>query len=246
MGKILSDFNFVNSLPKANIVLHFAGQSSGEKSMEDPIRDLQDNYVSTINLVEYANKHLVDQFFFSSSMSVYGSGNLLPLTNYGVHKLSSEFFLKNNIKVSKVTIFRFFNVYGPGQDLKDLKQGMVSIFLAQTLSSDTVYVKGSLDRIRNFVYIDDLVYFFAKVLNNEYVFNDFYSVHDIASSEATSVGDLIKNIFSLWGERKVVILPGTPGDQFLSVSNNSILNIVLGKESVKINEGLEKWKQTIN
>ena len=39
----------------------------------------------------------------------------------------------------------------------NLRQGMVSIFLAQLLKQDRVIVKGPLDRFRDFVYIDDLV-----------------------------------------------------------------------------------------
>ncbi len=41
---------------------------------------------------------------------------------------------------------RMFSVYGPGQDLTELKQGMVSIYLAYILKGRPVEVKGSLDR----------------------------------------------------------------------------------------------------
>ena len=50
-----------------------------------------------------------------------------------------------------------FNVYGPGQDLTNMRQGMVSIFLSQALQSNAILVKGSLDRFRDFIYIDDVV-----------------------------------------------------------------------------------------
>ena len=52
---------------------------------------------------------------------------------------------------------RMFNVYGPGQDMKNLKQGMVSIYLAQALKNKRIVVKGSLNRVRDFIYIDDVV-----------------------------------------------------------------------------------------
>ena len=35
-----------------------------------------------------------------------------------------------------------FNVYGPGQDLNNLRQGMVSIYLAQALKNKKSYSKG--------------------------------------------------------------------------------------------------------
>ena len=44
-----------------------------------------------------------------------------------------------------VVILRLFLVYGPGQNMKNLRQGMVSIFLQQALTSNNILVKGSLD-----------------------------------------------------------------------------------------------------
>lgn len=52
---------------------------------------------------------------------------------------------------------RFFNVYGVGQNMDNLRQGMASIFLAMALKDRHVLVKGSKDRFRDFVYIDDVV-----------------------------------------------------------------------------------------
>ena len=55
-----------------------------------------------------------------------------------------------------------FNIYGPGQDLSNLRQGMVSIYLAQAIKNKKIKVKGSLNRIRDFVYIDDVVDIWIK------------------------------------------------------------------------------------
>jgi UDP-glucose 4-epimerase len=242
----LSDSKFVKTLPKVEIIIHLAGQSSGERSMELPIQDLKDNYISTVNLVQYAKDHGIEKFVFASSMSVYGDdiNGTTPNTNYGVHKLSSELFLKNNLKGIQTLILRFFNVYGPGQDLIDLKQGMVSIFISQAISSDTIKVKGSLKRERDFIYIQDLVDFIhheLRVCKSQ----NLYVTHDIASGEALTVEKLIEEIMEQWGTRKVQVLPGTPGDQFKVHSTNSPLAEVLGRPTIKIKEGLSLWKKEI-
>ena len=52
---------------------------------------------------------------------------------------------------------RMFNVYGPGQNMKNLKQGMVSIYLSQALRKKHIVVKGSINRFRDFIYINDVV-----------------------------------------------------------------------------------------
>ena len=42
-----------------------------------------------------------------------------------------------------------FNVYGPGQDMNNMRQGMVSIYLSQALKYRKIIVKGSLLRFRD-------------------------------------------------------------------------------------------------
>jgi len=71
------------------------------------------------------------RFFFASSMSVYGNlrkkvnenDPTNPISFYGLSKLSSEKYIKmfSNKKIN-YPILRFFNVYGQGQILNNLKK----------------------------------------------------------------------------------------------------------------------------
>ena len=45
-----------------------------------------------------------------------------------------------------------FNVYGRGQDMKNLKQGIFGIYLAQALRNKKILVKGSLNNLRLYLY----------------------------------------------------------------------------------------------
>ena len=84
--------------------------------------------------------------------------NCKPVSIYGLSKLYSEKLFERLKKYKiKVTIFRLFNIYGPGQDLKNLYQGMFSIYLAQALKKNRIEVTGSLNRYRDFVYISDTI-----------------------------------------------------------------------------------------
>ena len=65
-----------------------------------------------------------------------------PLSCYGVGKLCSEHYLRIYEDQLPFTIFRMFNVYGPGQDLSNLRQGMVSIYVAQALLTTLLWLKG--------------------------------------------------------------------------------------------------------
>ena len=50
----LSDKSAVKQLPsECDYILHLAGQSSGEISFDDPVKDLEKNTISTLNIIQY-------------------------------------------------------------------------------------------------------------------------------------------------------------------------------------------------
>ena len=210
----------LNNIP-FEAIYHAAGQSSGEVSFEDPVYDLQTNTQSTLLLLKLALNNKTNRFIYASTMSVYGDQQVLPVTEnhvpapksfYGVGKLASE----NYLKIYKdfgltCTALRLFNVYGPGQNLTNMKQGMVSIFLAQALSDGHIHVKGSKDRFRDFIYIDDIVN--AFLLAGETTDNGFH-LYNVASGLKMTVGTLVDAIRAQIPNTSVKYEGVTPGDQF--------------------------------
>ena len=146
-----------------------------KKSFEDPLDDLNRNFISTYNLISYAKENKIKNFFYASSMSVYGDtvrkarvkDFCKPLSYYGLHKKLSEDYIIKNLNNFNFIIFRMFNVYGPGQDLFNEKQGMVSIYLASILKKNKIIVKGSVNRYRDLIYIDDVVDIWIEGLKNK-------------------------------------------------------------------------------
>src|SRR5262245_48932883 len=139
----VSDPESVDRLPPVDCVAHFAAQSSGPISSEIPYRDLQSNAASTLLLSRWCVNRGIRRFVYASSMAIYGNpldmpvredAAQLPLSYYGVSKLTSEHLLRvAEHEGLRSTSLRFFSVYGPGQDLGNLKQGIVSIYLAYLL-----------------------------------------------------------------------------------------------------------------
>ena len=224
-------------LEKNNInidfIFHFAGQSSGEISFEDPISDLQKNTISTLNLINFSIKKKIKKFFYMSSMSVYGDANnvneksnLNPKTCYGVSKLSSEYYLKVFKKELNFVIFRLFNVYGPTQKLNNLKQGMIRIFLTQLINNNTIIIKGSLNRTRDFIYIDDVIKIFHLSMNIRNISNKIFNV---GTGNKTTLKKIIYLLKKLHKDTSVDIISGTKGDQ-----KNIYANIRNLKETYKI------------
>ena len=227
-----------SSLPTVDMIIHLCGQSSGERSFEDLKKDLESNYLSTTNIIRFAINRGIKKILFSSSMSIYGDGDLVPKTPYGINKLASEYLLKTHSKEIQHCILRLNNVYGPGQDLDDLKQGMVSIFLAQALKRGKILVKGSLDRQRDFVFIEDVVELIEYIILNQLFENHTI---DVNSGEVSTVGNLIDEISSLIRVSDITVISGTRGDQFQVASKPDTFKLLMDKSSTRLKEGLNNW-----
>lgn len=211
---------------EVDTVYHFAGQSSGEASFDDPSGDIDRNYRATYNMLVASDLMKAKRFIYSSSMSVYGdvdsSGPAVsedhecnPASYYGCNKLASEKLINVFSKHSQIkpTVFRFFNVYGPGQNMMNMKQGMLSIYMSYLMRNVPVTVKGSLDRFRDFIYIEDLL---DAVVNCEESGKTFYRIFNLGTGKGTSVLELLKVLLSVFGKDNfdewVVVEGNTPGD----------------------------------
>lgn len=203
-------------------IFHIAGQSSGEISFDDPVYDLQTNTQSTLLLLQFAKHVNCRRVVYASTMSVYGDQPDVPVKEdvpmapksfYGVGKLASEHYLRIYRQYGiECVALRLFNVYGPGQNMDNLRQGMVSIYLAQAIKNLHIHVKGGADRFRDFVFIDDVVdaflHFETRQLGEHYIFN-------IGTGTRTTVHHLIESIRASLPFTVDVCYEGiTPGDVF--------------------------------
>lgn len=221
--KLLCNKNF-------DAIVHIAGQSSGEVSFDDPVYDLHTNTQSTLLLLELARNMGCQKFIYASSMSVYGNPKFpccsestlaLPKSFYAVGKLASENYLRIYSEFGMAcTALRFFNVYGVGQNMENLRQGMASIFLAMAINNRHILIKGSKSRFRDFVYIDDVVNAVMLALENQ----SGYKVYNVSTNVPTTVENVVKTIqASLPYDITVKYSGSTPGDQFGIYGNNSLI-----------------------
>lgn len=241
-------------------VLHLAAQSSGEVSDADPVADLRSNTMGTVRLLDWCLRSGVKRFIFASSMSAYGPDVDLPVTEdsrcqpasfYGISKLAAEHYIRlYREKGLDTTIFRLFNVYGPGQNLAHMKQGMASIYLAYILKKKPVLVKGSLERFRDLVFIDDVVDAWLLALDSPMAYGKTYN---LASGRKTLVKDLVVKLLEAAGEDPdrypIEKGQGTPGDIFGTYADTRLIKEDLGWEPrIELEAGLKQmvdWAQAL-
>lgn len=243
---------------KFDVIFHIGGQSSGEISYEDPEYDLNTNTLSTLKLLQYCLKTGCKKFIYASTMSVYGEqenkeqfcekDEVNPKSFYAVGKLASEKYMDIFSKQFDIDFvaLRYFNVYGVGQNLENMKQGMVSIYLKQFLDDKfkDVEVKGDLNRFRDLIYIDDVVDITIEASKNEQFKNSIINVGTGKKTRVKDILDLIQKYTQ--GHKKVMITDGTPGDQFGIYANNELLKKLYKKELIRFEDGLQKMIEWIN
>jgi UDP-glucose 4-epimerase len=254
----LTDISTINDLPKdIDYILHLAGQSSGEISFDDPVLDLEKNAVSTLKLINYGIEIKAKRLIYASSMSVYGvtqdvavneSNACKPLSCYGVGKLAAENYLEIYKDQLPYTTFRMFNVYGPGQDLKNLRQGMVSIYIAYVINEGHIPVKGGTHRFRDFVYIDDVVNAWLAAITNPGSVNQCFN---LGTGKKTTVAELLAKIKKIIPDFTWAEIESTKGDQFGIYADTSKFRSCFESHSLtELEDGLSKFiqwsKQKIN
>jgi len=151
-----------------DLVNHHAAQIDVRVSVADPRYDAQVNLLGLLNLLEGAREVETGRFVFVSSGGVvYGEPELrptpeeapkLPLSPYGVTKLSGEFYLNyyREIHGLEYAALRYGNVFGPRQDPHG-EAGVVAIFCTRLLSGTTLTIFGDGEQTRDYVFVKDIV-----------------------------------------------------------------------------------------
>lgn len=137
--------------------------------------------IMTSNMLEDAQLFGIKHIIFSSSANVYGnvktipikeSSPISPLSPYGLSKIALENHLHYYAKRygTKVTIFRYFNVYGARQSA--LSKAAIPNFINGILCDRTIHLRGG-TQTRDFIYVKDVARanFLAATTGIEGTFN---------------------------------------------------------------------------
>lgn len=235
---------------KFDAIFHIAGQSGGMTSFDDPLYDMNSNITSTLLLLDYAKRTGCKRFIYASSMSVYGDENACPVTEegsklkpktfYAVGKIASEQYMRIYTQFGIYsTALRFNNTYGPGQNMENLRQGMVSIFLAQAIKDHHIHVMGDKNRFRDFVHVSDNVH--ACILAAEYNGPELFNVFNVATNRKTTCEELVNMIRgNLPFDVTVEYKGNTPGDQYgIYCDYSKIYNTLGWTPLIRLEDGLK-------
>ncbi len=153
---------------KVDYVFHLAAFPRVQPSIEDPITTHNINVNGTLNVLKAATEAYVKKFVFSSSSSVYGNQEKMPLREdmpasplspYALHKYLGEQYCKLFSKIYGLptVCLRYFNVYGKRQATEGAYVLVTAIFIRQRLNNQPLTITDDGEQRRDFTSVKDVV-----------------------------------------------------------------------------------------
>lgn len=205
------DFNkLLEAVKRANIIFNFYEYNGVLESMRNPEKAYHANTTIPYLLYRLIPKSRAERIIHASTAAVYGEPETIPIhenhptkpTNwYGATKLAGE-ILVNNILVERrvdVVILRYFNVYGPGEWLRE-NPGVIHYFIINALTGEPLRIEGDGSQVRDFIHVADAVRASIAAMKLE------PGTYNVGTGRGVSIIDLAKLIARIHEEEIDVIL----------------------------------------
>ena len=167
----IRDSNALNKIFKFFIpeaVIHFAGLKAVGESVADPVKYYDVNVGGSISLLTAMSKAGCNNIVFSSSATVYGKPQYLPVDEKhplspvdvnGINKIAGEQYhlLYNQVHGIASSVLRLTNTYGPRMRIKDARQTFLGIWIRNLLQGKEIQVFGDGKQRRDYNYVEDVL-----------------------------------------------------------------------------------------
>src|SRR5574343_1166563 len=235
---------------KFDYVYHLAAYAAEGLSHFIKRFNYNNNVLGSINLINQSVLHKVKCFVFTSSIAVYGKGQLpmredmvpMPEDPYGIAKYAVEMDLKATHEMFGLDfiIFRPHNVYGEYQNLGDRYRNVVGIFMNQLMQGKPLTVFGDGSQTRAFSYIADVAPHIARSVEIKEAYNQIFN---IGGDTDYSVKELAQEVIKVMKVEQPVRFLEARNEVLHAYSDHSKMKKVFGindKDFVSLKNGLEK------
>ncbi len=200
-------------------VIHFAALKSVPESVEKPTLYYRNNLDSLINLLEACKTHQVNKFIFSSSCTVYGNPEEIPVSEespfakaespYGLTKQLGEMIIENfctlNLEFNAISL-RYFNPAGAhysgqiGETITGRPSSLVPILAQQAaglrekvvvFGDDYDTIDGSC--IRDYIHVSDVAEAHVLAFDHLDKMDSNYDVFNLGSGNGNSTLEVVKS-----------------------------------------------------
>ena len=196
---------------KIDYVYHLAAYAAEGLSHFIRKFNYENNLIGSINLINESVKKKIKCFVFTSSIAVYGTGQL-PMTEdtvpqpedpYGISKYAVELDLKAAHEMFGLNyiIFRPHNVYGEFQNIGDRYRNVIGIFMNQLMQGNPLSVFGDGKQTRAFSYVNDVAPYIASSVNIPAAINQIFN---IGADSEYSINQLAETVMEVMGMKGTI------------------------------------------
>ena len=256
-GELRSYERVHNAVRGVELVYHLGALGSVPRSVQDPLTSSAVNVEGTLNVLLAARDEGIRRVVFSSSSSVYGNAEQLPLTEgmppdpispYGVAKLAAERYCVSFSRVYpgfETVVLRYFNVFGPWQSPFSQYAAVVPLFVTAIAEGRPVTIFGDGEQSRDFTFVGNVVDATMRAGSAEGASGLIFNVAAGSPGSVNLLADTIGRIL----DRPVgkEYRDPRPGDVRNSSADVSLAERVLGyRPAVGLEEGLRRTIEHFN
>jgi UDP-glucose 4-epimerase len=250
--KLIDDLFRIHSF---TFVYHLAAYAAEGLSHFIKRFNYENNLIGSVNLINASINNAVKCFVFTSSIAVYGAGQVpmtedmvpVPEDSYGIAKLAVEKELQVSHEMFGLdyVIFRPHNVYGEKQNIGDRYRNVVGIFMNQLLQGKPMTIFGDGSQKRAFSHINDVAPLIAASVDNPAARNQIFNV---GADIPYSVNDLARIVAKAMGKPCKIEHLEARNEVKLAFSDHSKAERVFGKrDEVSLASGIQamaEWVKT--
>lgn len=242
-------------------IIHFAAYKAVGESMLDPLMYYRNNLVSLLNILEGMKKYAVPNLVFSSSCTVYGQPETLPVKEsspvkeawsaYGNTKQMSEDIIRFSVRAYgiKSIALRYFNPVGAHESalIGELPRGVpgnLAPFITQTAIGrrDLLEIFGSDydtpdgTAIRDYIHVVDLARAHVAAVRRmiDCKTKSDYEIFNLGTGKGYSVREVIRSFEKVSGKKlKYRVAGRRPGDVEQVWADTTLANKELGWKAEK-------------
>lgn len=260
---------------KIDAVLNFAGYKAVGESVQKPLEYYENNISGAVVLLETMKKYNVKKFIFSSSATVYGDPEIIPITEeckvggttnpYGTTKLFIEQILQDLYKSDNswdIAILRYFNPVGAhesgliGEEPQGIPNNLMPYIvrvasgkLEQLSVFGNDYNTPDGTGVRDYIHVVDLAKGHIKALEKLEKEKTGIYIYNLGTGVGYSVLDMVKAFEEATGKTvNYKIAPRRSGDIATCYSNPEKAKIELGWETTKTLKDMceDSWRYIVN
>jgi UDP-glucose 4-epimerase len=252
----LRDADFVASLwddGPFDFVYHLGAYAAEGLSHFIRAYNYRTNLEASVNLINQAILHDVRRFVFTSSIAVYGAGQVPmnegqtpePEDPYGISKYATELDLRAAQRMFGLdyTVFRPHNVYGERQNIADPYRNVIGIFMNNLLQGKPLPVFGDGMQTRAFSHISDLAPIIAR---SALVPDATNEVFNVGADRPYTIVELVDAIARAFDAEPEILHLEARNEVVHAFSDHSKVQRVFGAgEPVSLEEGITRMARWV-